>query len=379
MYTMQATLPSRSHIHAEGGSVVSLHTMHYAIGPFRVDLTDATSYDLARLLSPSFAPFEEKEAAEGEPLLQLRIDHQQDSLDGELEALRVARDAAEGDVAAENKGVAENKGAAEAPSQEGDGVKRLAFDWDQASCVVTFLAPGEHFITITPKPSTITYGLKSRDFFTSAHLGIPEGLSREEVHFVVNNYLMMLYAFAAAPCGVLLLHASAVVHQGKAYLFLGKSGTGKSTHSRLWLRHIPGCHLLNDDNPLVEVDKKTQRVTAYGSPWSGKTPCYRRESYPLGGVARLEQAPANVWRPAPTTVSGFGDVLPSCSMLRPEQKVAAGVMGSVFQLVQCVPVIEVRCLPDAGAALMSAGAFGLDVTEYMERVGLQQHDGEDLR
>lgn len=351
MYTMQATLPSRSHIHAEGGSVVSLHTMHYAIGPCRVDVTDATSYDLARLLSPSFAPFEEKEAAEGEPLLQLRIDHQLDALDGELEA----------------------------PSQEGNGVKRLAFDWDQASCVVTFLAPGEHFITITPKPSTISYGLKSRDFFTSAHLGIPEGLSREEVHFVVNNYLMMLYAFAAAPCGVLLLHASAVVHQGKAYLFLGKSGTGKSTHSRLWLRHIPGCHLLNDDNPLVEVDKKTQRVTAYGSPWSGKTPCYRRESYPLGGVARLEQAPANVWRPAPTTVSGFGDVLPSCSMLRPEQKVAAGVMGSVFQLVQCVPVIEVRCLPDAGAALMSAGAFGLDVTEYMERVGLQQHDGEDLR
>lgn len=99
-----------------------------------------------------------------------------------------------------------------------------------ASCRITFLASGEHLITITPKQRATTYCLRSHASFASAHLGLPMGVAADEVRFVVNNYLMMLYAFAAAPHGLLLFHASAIVHQGKAYLFLGKSGTGKSTH-----------------------------------------------------------------------------------------------------------------------------------------------------
>ena len=338
---MQATRPSDCCIHAKGGGVASLHTTHYAIGPHRVTLTDATSYDLARLLAPSFAPFEVKEDADGESLLQLHIDHQ-------LESNALQRDS-----------VAIPQEAAVASALEANSFQRLAFDWDDASCGITFLAPGEHLITITPSHSATTYCLRSQGSFASAHLGIPSELPQEEVRFVVNNYLMMLYAFAAAPQGMLLFHASAVVHQGKAYLFLGKSGTGKSTHSRLWLRHIQGCGLLNDDNPLVEVDKEGQQVIAYGSPWSGKTPCYRRECYPLGGLVRLEQAPVNQVKHL-EKLAAFAAVMPSCSMLRPEVGVADNVMQTIHRLVRRVPVCYLRCLPNGEAAWLAAHALGAE-------------------
>ena len=67
---------------------------------------------------------------------------------------------------------------------------------------------------------------------------------------------------------------------------------GKSTHASLWLRHIEDSELLNDDNPVVRIGHQGQ-VIVYGSPWSGKTPCYRNVSYPLGAIVVLSQAPYN--------------------------------------------------------------------------------------
>ena len=109
--------------------------------------------------------------------------------------------------------------------------------------------------------------------------------------FALDNALMVLYALATAEKGTALFHAAVVSHQGKGYMFLGPSGTGKSTHARLWLKYIEGAALVNDDNPVVRVEGK--QAVVYGSPWSGKTPCYRNVSYPLGGIVMLSQAPYN--------------------------------------------------------------------------------------
>ncbi|MBO6066250.1 MAG: transposase, partial [Lachnospiraceae bacterium] len=84
----------------------------------------------------------------------------------------------------------------------------------------------------------------------------------------------------------LLMHASVTMHAGKGYLFLGKSGTGKSTHSQLWINNIEGCELLNDDNPVLRVEDDGS-VRVYGSPWSGKTPCYRNLDVPVGAIVDL--------------------------------------------------------------------------------------------
>lgn len=90
--------------------------------------------------------------------------------------------------------------------------------------------------------------------------------------FGLNSALMLAYAFATGGRQTLLIHASLVRHQGRGYAFVAKSGTGKSTQVAMWLRCIPGCDLMNDDNPVVRVIDG--EVMIYGSPWSGKTPCY---------------------------------------------------------------------------------------------------------
>ena len=58
--------------------------------------------------------------------------------------------------------------------------------------------------------------------------------------FGINNSLMVMYALATANKRTALFHSSVVSYQGRAYMFLGQSGTGKSTHSSLWLKYIEG-------------------------------------------------------------------------------------------------------------------------------------------
>lgn len=88
--------------------------------------------------------------------------------------------------------------------------------------------------------------------------------------FGLNNALMLVYAFASAPYATLLMHASVIRNDGRGYLFLGKSGTGKSTHTRLWLSHIPGSDLMNDDNPVVRVVEGTVHVFCTVAAMPGK-------------------------------------------------------------------------------------------------------------
>ncbi len=93
----------------------------------------------------------------------------------------------------------------------------------------------------------------------------------------VDTSLMLLYAMRSAAGDTLLFHSSTIVKDGKAYLFLGKSGTGKSTHSGLWLKHIEGTRLLNDDNPVVYVTPEGTPMVS-GSPWSGRHLAIRTRS-----------------------------------------------------------------------------------------------------
>ena len=165
--------------------------------------------------------------------------------------------------------------------------------------------------------------------------------------FALNNALMILFAFSAAAHSTLLVHASVVACEGKGYLFFGKSGTGKSTHSRLWLDHIAGTWLLNDDNPVVRCMDGEARV--FGSPWSGKTPCYVNETVPIGAITRLAQFPQNIIRREPS-VGAFASVLSSCSTMIWDKPTYDAICNTVTELVGHVPVYFLKCLPDEEAA-----------------------------
>ena len=111
-------------------------------------------------------------------------------------------------------------------------------------------------------------------------------LSGFQAKGAVDNALMVMFAMASSCMGTALFHSATVSLDGKGYMFLGKSGTGKSTHARLWLQNIPGTELMNDDNPAVRI-KADGTAVVYGTPWSGKTPCYRNISAPIGGIVLL--------------------------------------------------------------------------------------------
>ena len=170
----------------------------------------------------------------------------------------------------------------------------------------------------------------------------------------------MAYGVATAPLQTVAIHTSAIRYQGKTVLFLGESGTGKSTHTRLWRENIEGATLLNDDSPILRlIDGKPW---VYGSPWSGKTPCYRNERYPLAACVRLSQAPKNRIRRL-SVMQGYGALHPSCppcfayddTLYDPVSK----VLGS---LLSAVPVYHLACLPDAEAAYLSCKTiFGEDL------------------
>ena len=92
--------------------------------------------------------------------------------------------------------------------------------------------------------------------------------------------LWMCLGMAFAPQGILAIHSSAIRLGDDAVLFLGESGTGKSTHTRLWCDHIPGAELLNDDSPLVGMHdgRPTGRVRGRSAPYRGPVRRYRSAS-----------------------------------------------------------------------------------------------------
>lgn len=135
---------------------------------------------------------------------------------------------------------------------------------------------------------------------------------------------------------------------------MGKSGTGKSTHAAQWLRCFPESRLLNDDNPTVRIEEG--RVTVYGTPWSGKTPCYKNESFTLGGIVRLVQAGTNRFIPQ-EGVDAFITILPGCMVIHENNVLHEELCSTLAEVAGSVPVGVLECRPDEEAARLCAGVL----------------------
>ena len=168
--------------------------------------------------------------------------------------------------------------------------------------------------------------------------------------FALNNSMMLLFSFASARLGALEMHSSVVTKDGRGYLFLGKSGTGKSTHSQLWLNNLPGTELLNDDNPILRL-LPDGSVRVYGSPWSGKTPCYKSKDAPVGAIVHLKQAPYNKIERMPV-LQAYATLMESASSFRPFSPLADGWHHTMEGICTSTPFYFLECLPDRDAALL---------------------------
>ena len=149
----------------------------------------------------------------------------------------------------------------------------------------------------------------------------------------------------------LMLHASAVELNGKAYLFSGPSGMGKSTHTRLWQQTFgSAAQVFNDDKPALRcVDGKWY---AYGTPWCGKDGINQNKKVPLAGICFLKRGEENSIRQL--TVA---EVIP-CIVSQTRRKFQNPelinlMLQNVEQLVASIPVFELYNKPEPEAALLS--------------------------
>ena len=153
--------------------------------------------------------------------------------------------------------------------------------------------------------------------------------------------------------GGMMLHSSAVVLDGKAYLFTAPCGTGKSTHTRLWLENFPAAFILNDDKPALRLEDG--KFYAYGTPWSGKTTQNRNVRVELGGIRVLHRGKDNTIEPY-TGRGALHNILEQT--VRPRDPALMGnLLELLDKLLQAVPVWKLECNMEPEAALVSYNAM----------------------
>ena len=184
--------------------------------------------------------------------------------------------------------------------------------------------------------------------FDKAEIIVTHENNDDDCYFLTHA-LMIAYMLATTGNGTLLIHSSCVTLDGRAYLFQGKSGTGKSTHARLWLENIEGADLLNDDNPVIRIGADGQ-PTVYGSPWSGKTPCYRNHSSPISAFVRIVRDKENELCPL-AALKAYASLTASVFFMPFLNEGLREIRHQTIErLAMKVPCYEMHCRPDAEAA-----------------------------
>ncbi|MBP3313655.1 MAG: hypothetical protein J6K84_03240 [Oscillospiraceae bacterium] len=181
-----------------------------------------------------------------------------------------------------------------------------------------------------------------------AYQQIHPHLSAEECEYILTG--ATFYKRLIQNNGI-MLHASAVVVDGQAYLFSAPSGTGKSTHTRLWLKKFgERAHLLNDDKPALRQENGTWY--AYGTPWSGKDDISVNERVPVAGICFIRQGLTNrIDRFCGSrAVFAFLD-----QTARPaETDYREKIMDVLDHILDSVPVWQMECNMDLEAAEVSS-------------------------
>ena len=136
---------------------------------------------------------------------------------------------------------------------------------------------------------------------------------------------------------VLLFHGSAVAVDGEVYLFTAPSGTGKSTHARLWREHFGERALMvNDDKPFLGI--REEGVTVYGSPWNGKHHLSANVALPLKALCLLQRAEENTIRPVTAE-----EALPALLRQAYRAEELARILPLVVRLSEAVPLYRLGC------------------------------------
>lgn len=204
-------------------------------------------------------------------------------------------------------------------------------------------------VALTPAPGEYPRIMKMNNGMREATLWLNSGDPYYD--FVINSMSRIFFSQYAASRKALMLHASVVEAEGKGFIFMGESGIGKSTHSRLWTETFRDCTLLNDDCPLV-VAGVDGGFTVAGTPWSGKTPCYRNKACSVGGISRLRQASSNRFVPL-DGIEAFVSFIPGMSVMTAAKKLYSDAVSTALDLLGSTRFGILECRPDRDAAVLN--------------------------
>lgn len=159
------------------------------------------------------------------------------------------------------------------------------------------------------------------------------------------------FYFSLLYYGGMMLHASAVEVDGKAYLFSANSGIGKSTHTKLWQSEFgTAARVFNDDKPALRfLDGKWY---AYGTPWCGKDGININMKVPLAGICFLKQSSENRIRRL-SSYEALQKIIPQTKYKFSKVEKLDLMLSHVENLIQHIPMFELENRPEPEAARLS--------------------------
>lgn len=178
-----------------------------------------------------------------------------------------------------------------------------------------------------------------------------------------NGYLETLavyrkLAIALADYDTLLMHGSSIAVDGQGVLFTALSGTGKSTHTRMWHDMLGERFMyINDDKPLIKVLEGDDAPLVYGTPWDGKHHLSNNVACPLRAIVKLMRGDNNEIREIKPSL--MFPTLIQQTFTSSDPAVASKVLSLLSRLAEKVRFYELYCNMNPEAAEVSySGIFG---------------------
>lgn len=172
----------------------------------------------------------------------------------------------------------------------------------------------------------------------------------------------------------LLVHGAVIEFEGRAYLFTAPSGTGKSTHIRLWRQYLgDAVRVINGDKPFVRIpEHRDELPVVYGTPWAGKEGWQCNDSAPLAGIVLLSRS-----EPGSSSIRLASAALNLDKIMRqvyfpPDAGAAVLTLDLLDAMLARVPVYELAC--DMSEDAVRASFEGLTGLEYQNYVRSASHE-----
>jgi hypothetical protein len=201
----------------------------------------------------------------------------------------------------------------------------------------------EHYLFLYESTAGLLECHLAKDFTRANFYYLPPITPDLVQHFF--HALRPVFLTIAQRQGLFVLHSASVLYRGKAWLFSGKSGTGKTTHTNMW-KELYQTKVLNGD--LNMIGTEDGQAVIYGLPWCGTSGLYTAEQYPLGGIILLKQGPVNKLLPL-TTDSRILFLVQR--LISPDWTVSLMEKNIRFarQTDQQVPIMRLMCTKDPAA------------------------------